>query len=333
MSKVRETRRTRRAAGSSQENEPPGLACLEVWGGNASVDRCFVLMGLDAWLYSEAWGDDRQGGDVYYLSSCATGRITRLLLADVSGHGLEASAPAVALRTLMRRHANQLDQRRLVAAMNHAFTAEVPLGVFATASVATYFAPTRTLSLTSAGHPPPLRFQGGSRIWEAITSPETPGRAPADVPMGISANARYEQATRHLGAGDLVLFYSDALIECRDRSGKNLGVTGLIALLDRLDATPAERLVPTLLDWLRSLEPGNLQRDDTTLLLVRPNDRFETSYRTLDLGMHRRAIAELVRAFARRGEPVPWPDLHPANLGGALMRPLNGLWGRRSQKG
>ena len=54
------------------------------------------------------------GGDVYYVSACATGRITRLLVADVSGHGANVRDTAISLRDLMRQYVNHIDQTRFV---------------------------------------------------------------------------------------------------------------------------------------------------------------------------------------------------------------------------
>ena len=67
------------------------MQCMEVWGGNQTADSGVIMAGLDAWVYSKPFGGADGGGDVYYVSSCATGRITRLLVADVSGHGTPAA--------------------------------------------------------------------------------------------------------------------------------------------------------------------------------------------------------------------------------------------------
>src|SRR5215207_8163354 len=129
------------------------MQCMEVWGGNRNADSGVVMAGLDAWVYSKPFGGADGGGDVYYVSSCATGRITRLLVADVAGHGDKVSSIAKELRTLMRRHVNQIDQSRFVQSMNRQFSGLGGAGSFATALVTTFFAPTNHLSLCNAGHP------------------------------------------------------------------------------------------------------------------------------------------------------------------------------------
>jgi hypothetical protein len=87
---------------------------MEVWGGSQLIARGVAFGGLDAWVYSKSHGNAQHGGVVYDASICATGRIARLLLADVAGHGLSVASTAADLRTLMRRFVNRLDQTEFV---------------------------------------------------------------------------------------------------------------------------------------------------------------------------------------------------------------------------
>src|SRR5262245_38570999 len=98
------------------------MQCMEVWGGNDLVDANVTMPGLDAWVYSKPYEHAQAGGDVYYVSACATGRITRLLVADVSGHGAKVRESARTLRDLMRRYVNHIDQRKFVRSMNRNFS-------------------------------------------------------------------------------------------------------------------------------------------------------------------------------------------------------------------
>src|SRR5205809_1860362 len=123
------------------------MQCMEVWGGNTLVDNSVKMPGLDAWVYAKPYQNSDAGGDVHYVSSCATGRITRLLVADVSGHGAAVCDVAGQLRGLMRKHVNQIDPSRFVQSMNQQFATMAKAGCFATAVVTTFFAPTNELSL------------------------------------------------------------------------------------------------------------------------------------------------------------------------------------------
>src|SRR6266446_1190742 len=144
------------------------MQCMEVWGGSQLTARGVAFGGLDAWVYSKPYGQAQRGGDVYYASSCATGRISRLLLADVAGHGISVASIATDLRTLMRRFVNRLDQGEFVRLLNEQFAALSDAGTFATAIITTFFAPARRLNVCNAGHPRPLLYRAALRQWNFL---------------------------------------------------------------------------------------------------------------------------------------------------------------------
>src|ERR1700693_2630184 len=176
------------------------MQCMEVWGGNQLTARGVEFGGLEVWVYSKPFGESQSGGDVYYASSCATGRISRLLLADVAGHGHSVAATAAELRTLMRRFVNRLDQSQVVRLLNQQFAALSRNGSFATAIVTTFFAPSRRLTVCNAGHPRPLLYRSAQRQWRLLghVEPTAPSArsapsAPSNLPLGILDESKYEQ--------------------------------------------------------------------------------------------------------------------------------------------
>ncbi|MBB74927.1 MAG: hypothetical protein CMJ75_10490 [Planctomycetaceae bacterium] len=249
------------------------LQCMEVWGGNRATDRCFRLPGMSICLYSHPYGHDSSGGDVYYLSSCAAGRLTRLLLADVSGHGATVSGIATGLRDLMRKNINRIRQTRFVQNMNQQFSKLAEGGGFATAVVGSYFAPTRSLSLCNAGHPPPMIFRQQTQSWQTIDHTLTPSKQITDTPLGVLEAAEYREFTLPLQTGDMVLCYSDAIIESETPAGPMLGTTGLLKLLADLDDPRPANLIARLLERIQSLSPANNFQDDTTMMLCWATDQ------------------------------------------------------------
>lgn len=251
--------------------DPPAerMKCMEVWGGNASIDRSFSVTGLRVWLYSCAHGQSEQGGDVYYISACASGRITRLLLADVSGHGSAVAGIATGLRDLMRRNISLIRQTRFVHEMNQQFAKLADTANFATAIVCTYFSPTRTLQFCNAGHPVALLYRAKERRWIAAAECATVAskQGLADTPLGVSDRARYSESKIKLDPGDRMLCVSDAFTEASDRDGKLLGSAGLLRIVARLNAASADQIIPSLVAHISDLHAGNLQQDDATALL------------------------------------------------------------------
>ncbi len=60
---------------------------MEIWGGSDHVERSIATPGLSAWVSSTPFEGADDGGDVHYVSLCGGGIITRVVVADVSGHG------------------------------------------------------------------------------------------------------------------------------------------------------------------------------------------------------------------------------------------------------
>jgi serine phosphatase RsbU (regulator of sigma subunit) len=253
------------------------LQCMEVWGGNAPIDTSVVLPGLDAWVYARPFAGEAEGGDVHYVSSCASGVVSRLLVADVSGHGMAVAETARHLRGLMRRYVNRHDQVGFVRAMNRHFGILAQAGTFATAVVATYEGPLRRLLLTNAGHPPPLIYRQSERRWSFLDAEScAPGGSEAvvatasvtNLPLGIENVVDYEQFHVELETGDLILCYTDALAEAR-KDGRMLGNDGLLRAVGETSPDPPPQFIPRLVEWIATR--GWDIQDDLTLLLFRPN--------------------------------------------------------------
>jgi serine phosphatase RsbU (regulator of sigma subunit) len=307
------------------------MQCMEVWSGSQLTARGVAFGGLDAWVYSKPYQQAQSGGDIYYASSCATGRITRLLLADVAGHGAAVASTAADLRTLMRRFVNRLDQAEFVGLLNKQFAAISVAGSFATAIVATFFAPTGRLTVCNAGHPRPLLYRAAQKHWSFLThegSP-SPSRAPRNTPLGLLGIAEYEHFDVELKPGDCLIAYTDALLESRDADGEMLGENGvlrIVRLLGEVGEVDPQRLTELLLREIEERYPENLSEDDVTVLLVRSNGRKPRYSLREKAWAQLRLLGSLIRAIDPRAERPPLPDANLANIGGAIIPALNRLW-------
>ena len=272
------------------------MQCMEVCGGSQLTTRGVVFGGLDAWVYSKPHGQAQRGGDVYYASSCAAGRISRILLADVSGHGTSVAAIAADLRLLMRRFVNRWDQAEFVRLLNQQFSALSTKGTYASAIVSTFFAPTRRLILCNAGHPRPILYRASQKEWSLLGHegpPRLPG--PLNLPLGIMSITEYEHFDVELEPGDCIVTYTDALIESSDADGEMLGEEGVLRILKLLGDVKPEKLIDALLGEIGERYPENLSNDDVTLLILRANGGAQTC----TLGDKMRAAARMAGAALR----------------------------------
>jgi sigma-B regulation protein RsbU (phosphoserine phosphatase) len=303
------------------------MQCMEVWGGSQLTSRSVTLGGLEACVFSKPYGEAQRGGDVYYASSCATGRITRLLLADVAGHGHSVAATAADLRTLMRRFVNRLDQSEFVRLLNQQFADLSKEGTFATALVTTFFAPSRRLTVCNAGHPRPLLYRHSPAQWNLLGhEPANPAAKMSNVPLGMFNSAEYEHFDVELEPGDCFITYSDALIESRDADGEMLGEEGLLRILRLLGNNEPQTLITSLLHEITERYSENLSHDDVTVMVVRANgEEPQFSFRE-KLAAIFRFFAALLGSINPRAERPPMPDFTVPNVGGAIFPALGRRW-------
>jgi len=286
---------------------------MEVWGGNHAATNGVSMSGLDAWILSRPCGDSEAGGDVHYVSSCASGRISRMLLADVSGHGAGVARVGVRLRDLLRRYINHIDQARFVESVNREFGAIEADGLFATSVVATFYAPDRTLAISNAGHPPPLVRSARQRGW-TVFAPDDRSRVegPANLPLGVIEPTQYDTRSLRLARGDLILFYTDALIEERGLDGRALGVEGLCELVNAMDVQPVEDFIPRLLD--RAFGARSSLSDDLTILMLQANGTAPQRGLFERLAGMGKFFKQLAHSALPGGPPPPWPEFSRANV-------------------
>lgn len=276
------------------------LQCMEIWSGHRSVENRAASTGLEAWIFSKPYRGESNGGDVYYLSLCVGGIVTRLLLADVSGHGSRVAHTSAALRSLLRQYMNTKKQDRLVAEINQKFTAGEHDGRFATAIVMTYLSHRRRLLLTNAGHPRPLFYRQATRQWEFLSEEPSEAHATdkdtiANLPLGIIETTAYTECSLAVDEGDMLILYTDAFSEAMAADGTLLGEAGLVRLVESIPVElSCDRFGKRLREAVELYATAG-GTDDETLIVLR-------------FGKGRRApgIVERLRGYAAvlYGEPV-----------------------------
>lgn len=305
--------------GARQGGAAHTMQCMEVWGSNRAGRNGVIMPGLDAWVYSRPAADDDAGGDIHYVSACATGRVVRALVADVSGHGASVAGVSGDLRALMRRYINFVDQRRFLDSLNRKFRGLDETGRFATAVVVTCWTPTDEITISCAGHPAPLLYRAGAREWSSLVAPEVEG---ADFPLGIHKSTSFRENRVRLREGDLLLLYTDGVLEARDPGGRRLGVDGLLGLLATLDATGPGSILADLLGAMERFQGGRAPDDDMTLMLLGPNDlKPRPSLKTGLLAGTRIAAGALGSLLRRSGPPIP--EMTRTNVLGAFSGRFN----------
>lgn len=273
-----------------ESEHPPSagqtMQCMEIRGGSQAVEESVSTPGLDAWIFSRPFEGADQGGDLHYVSVCGGGMITRLIVADVSGHGASVAEFSASLRGLMHKNINTKSQTRLIRTLNRQFTEMAQWRRFATAIIATYLADRRQLTVCNAGHPRPLWFHAATGQWGLM---DQHIGSTGNLPLGFDDDTPYHQFTMKLGRGDMVLFYTDALTEATTAAGAMLGEEGLLDLARTLDPADPSRAGTSLLASIDAHRGGRPADDDTTLVALVHNAD----------GPRQRSLAEKIDVYAK----------------------------------
>ena len=256
-------------------DRPPDLAAMEV-----------------AYRYLPAGAGADVGGDWFDVIPLSGARVA-LVVGDVVGHGIHASATMGRLRTAVRTLADvdlapdelltqlddlvvRLDREEGPEARGRAGASSVPSSspspasgeVGATCVYAVYDPVSRRCTMARAGHPPPavVTPDGDVRFLELPTGP----------PLGLGG-LPFESVEVELEEGSLLALYTDGLVEAADRDidvGLNL-LRG--ALADK--AGPLEETCDQV---LRTMLPGR-PADDIVLMLARTSALDTSKVRTWHL--------------------------------------------------
>ncbi|MEU4162047.1 PP2C family protein-serine/threonine phosphatase [Actinoplanes sp. NPDC026670] len=208
--------------------------------------------------YLPAGEDAMIGGDWFHAAALRDGSVL-LAVGDVAGHGTQAATTMAQLRHALRAlSVVTSDPGTLLEHLNRLIwelEADDP-ELAATAVIARFDPRSHELVWAQAGHPPPLLSRGGRTA---------PLPRPAGPMLGVVDGARYADSVIGLDPGDVLLLYTDGLVEQRHR-GPDVGLDSVIATVDDAVRAAPERPLAEMLARLRRANPD----DDTCILAARP---------------------------------------------------------------
>jgi sigma-B regulation protein RsbU (phosphoserine phosphatase) len=252
---------------------PRRLACAETWAGNNETASLVELPGVTAWVYSVPVGSDHVGGDVHYVSVCPSCIVSRIALADVSGHGQTVAMLGEKLRELMQLYLRDLEQIALMRDLNQALREDFGDSHYATMVAVGWHGRRGLLVMTNAGHPPPLWYRASRDEWSWLEAPRAGERGRVSgVPLGLLPDVTYDRLVVRPQSGDVVLLYSDGASEATNPAGLELGRDGLIDLVRAVDFGPPEALGTQLTSALRAFRGEGEPQDDQTIIIMRRTD-------------------------------------------------------------
>ena len=196
------------------------------------------------------------GGDLHDIVPLSSGRAA-LIVGDAMGHGPEAAAVMVQLRTAAHILADlELPPEEILRRLDRLATG-MPAAPFATCIAALVDPASSSCVIAKAGHPPPMLTyaNGDTHVLDL----------PLGLPIGLGTGT-FEAAKITLPPGATLALYTDGLVESRARPLDD----GLAALCEALSSTlrdPGGTLDDCCLEVTQALQQRG--EDDSTLVLAR----------------------------------------------------------------
>lgn len=215
-----------------------------------SIPTAIGSVGLSA-RYVSATAEALVGGDLYEVAATPYG--VRVIVGDVRGKGLEAVQTAASVLGAFRAAAfTEPDLAALARTIDETLRRFVGDEEFVTAIVGEFHGDKVTLA--NCGHHPPLLVHE-AQVTEIDTGEPT-------VPLGMGSEPGLTEHTWPLGAR--MLFYTDGLVEARDKTGEFFPLDDYAAEIGEGSVEEAlDRLVEHLLSYA-----GNRMNDDLALVLA-----------------------------------------------------------------
>ncbi len=218
------------------------------------------LPGLD--IHGATFVADVTGGD-YYDFIPLPGDCLGILVADVSGHGVDSALLMAETRAVLRATAQTTGEpSEILTVVNRVLHADTEAHRFATLLLVSLHLPSLTLAYSSAGHTPGYLLDSRGAVKREITA--------TGLPLGLFADSVYEtDSGLDLEKGDTLALLTDGVTDCGRPEDDLFGVErALGALRSSLDARSSD-VVEGLYRAVRAFEKGGPQRDDVTIVVVR----------------------------------------------------------------
>jgi sigma-B regulation protein RsbU (phosphoserine phosphatase) len=199
------------------------------------------------------------GGDLYDWIEFDDGRLA-IVVGDVAGKGAPAALyGALSSGVIRTRAGRKYPPAQMLELVNKTLHQRPVEGQYVAVTYAVYEPASRSIALANSGLPYPLLVRAGQPTFLDV----------AGVPLGLFPDSKYEETSLQLVNGDILVFYSDGVIEMRNDSGDEYGLKRLAEVVRINHEKSAEEIVKSisasLADFIGRVRP----HDDRTMIVVK----------------------------------------------------------------
>jgi sigma-B regulation protein RsbU (phosphoserine phosphatase) len=205
-------------------------------------------------------------GDYYdFLPSGDTG--LDIVVGDISGKGISAALMMASIQASIRSklrgplQPEKQTQRmaETVAEVNRQIYHRSSPETYSTLIITHFNSETGLLAYCNAGHHPPLVFSGG----------EVRGLTIGGTVVGLFENWNYEGDEVELKPGDLVIYFTDGVVEAENINGEQFGTERLIELIRSNTFLTAQDIQSLILEQVFDWTGAQEQADDITVVCLK----------------------------------------------------------------
>lgn len=186
-------------------------------------------------------------------------------IADVCGKGIAASLIMAMCRSSLRSHAvENLSPASVLHKVNASIFPDIREDMFVSFLYLILERDSTTISLSNAGHEPPLirRSKTGK-----VEENEVPGMA-AGVDKGGVFSRIVKDHKMEMETGDIILLYTDGLIEALNTKGEEFGFDRFIQAFEDAKGDSADEVLASVIGEIDNFSQGTNATDDITLIAV-----------------------------------------------------------------
>lgn len=207
------------------------------------------------------------GGDLYDFLTYSLSRAA-IVIGDVSGKGAPAAIYAALVSGILRSHAPiEPAPAEMLSAVNFSLGERRIEAQFVSLIYAVWDDTRRTLQVANSGLPRPVYVRDGKlEIIEAT-----------GLPLGLFAEADYDEFTFRAKPGDLFVFFSDGLLDAGNKRGELFGRTGVEKIIRQCADRPAAEVVERLFRAVAEHTAGEESFDDQTVVAIKVKGRSAKS--------------------------------------------------------
>ena len=220
---------------------------------------------IDGWDIASFWRPMRDvGGDFFDFVMLPDGRLG-VVIADVSGKGIPAALFMAYSETVIRFAMTlDLSPGEMLARANQFMIANSKSKMFTTVFIGLLDTKSGVFEYANAGHNPPLIYRSSD---QQATYLDVSG-----VALGIFNDAHFASHRTMLSSDDILMLYTDGLIEAIDAHEEEYGEERLSSLLQRVASQNASDMIRNVVHAIEEFAAVDGIFDDLTLLVLRHTD-------------------------------------------------------------